>query len=323
MTAKLVCCGLCLVLAGAAARAATAPTEAKKRETGWFNTTDLSFVDTQGNSETTTFGLKNQLRRVWKKVRFQLKLDSVTSDTADDPYLRLDPGYTWDPGGQPTDVTTSLVRPPKEPDIAKYFIEASTERQITEALIWNAGASWDRDEDAGVLNRYIVFGGIGNKWWRERDELSLTTTYGLSWTDREEESPDPDKEDRFAGVRLGWAFSADLGKVTTYTNEMTGNMSLKDFSDYNVDMTNAFAVRMGKHLSLKVSLQWLYSNEPALEDVDVLAYVDLIDPDGIPGSGDEFFESVESGGTEIEVGESRVRKRKLDTILRTSLSIEF
>ena len=58
-------------------------------------------------------------------------------------------------------------------------------------------------------------------------------------------------------------------------------------------------------------------------DVDVVARVNLLDPDGIPGSGDELFETVEVGGAEIVLGENKVRKDKLDTVFRTALVISF
>ena len=50
----------------------------------------------------------------------------------------------------------------------------------------------------------------------------------------------------------------------------------------------------------------------------------LVDPDGLPGNGDELFETVESGGLEIELGSVQERrKERLDTIFTTSLSIEL
>jgi hypothetical protein len=80
---------------------------------------------------------------------------------------------------------------------------------------------------------------------------------------------------------------------------------------------------LSKHLALKVSLQLLYEAEPALEEVDLVAFVTLIDPDGIPGNGDEFFQTVPSGGTEIVFGDTDIRKDELDSIFRTSLVINF
>jgi hypothetical protein len=66
-----------------------------------------------------------------------------------------------------------------------------------------------------------------------------------------------------------------------------------------------------------------YNNEPALEDVDVVARVAVRDPDGVPGSGDEFVETVTEGGYEVAVGETRVRKEQLDTIFKTTLVVSF
>ena len=78
------------------------------------------------------------------------------------------------------------------------------------------------------------------------------------------------------------------------------------------------------HVSLKVSLQWLFENEPALEsDLDVIAFVDVINPDGLPGTGDERFLTQASGGTKLVLGSSDARKEKLHTIVRTALVIKF
>jgi hypothetical protein len=80
---------------------------------------------------------------------------------------------------------------------------------------------------------------------------------------------------------------------------------------------------MSKYFSLKVSLQWQFNHEPALQDADVIARVVLEDPDGVPGSGDEYFRTVSSGGMELTIGEDRVRKEQLDTIFRTTLVVDF
>jgi hypothetical protein len=74
---------------------------------------------------------------------------------------------------------------------------------------------------------------------------------------------------------------------------------------------------------LKVSLQLLYAGEPALEEVDVIVRVLFRDPDGIPNNGDEVYQTVSSGGTEITIGDDNIRKEQLDTIFRTSLQITF
>jgi hypothetical protein len=113
------------------------------------------------------------------------------------------------------------------------------------------------------------------------------------------------------------------GASTQYDCDFTLNVSVADANDYNVDLTQGLSVNMSNHLALKVSLQLLYAAEPALEEVDIIVRVRFVDPDGIPNNGNEVYETVASGGTEITIGEDNIRKEQLDTIFRTSLQITF
>lgn len=296
--------------------------DSKAPKLGWFNSTELSVVYTSGDSATQTYGFKNTLRKIWDKARYKLGADYLRADTADDRYLLVDPGYTFLPGEQPTDPTVTLVTPPVEPDVEKIFVESIYAREITERFFWTAGASWDRNEDAGILNRYIGFGTVGNRWFN-RDDFAWSTTYGLSYTDRPEEHTEPGREELFAGLRLGSELRMKMGTITSFDNEFTGNVSFADRDDYSINITSSVSVVMSKHVSLKVSLQYLFNNEPALEDVDLIARVVLEDPDGTPGTGDEFFRTVTSGGSEIVLSEGQVHKEQLDTVFRTAPVIDF
>ena len=319
--------GLAIAALSVLPRPATAQ-EAEKPPGPWSNSTELSLVVTQGNSSTTSFGFKDTLEHKKDRYRSRFRIDSLRTTKNDDPFLLVDSGLTFEPGETITDPPTSAVRPAAEPDVERYFAEGRYERNFskkafwTRAATWNGGASWDRNEDAGILNRYIAFAGIGNTWVN-RDDLAFRTSYGASFTDREEEIEDPEKEQRFAGIRLTSDFKDKWGASTTYDNDFTFNISVEDWSDYNADLTQGLSVSMSKRLSLKLSLQFLYANEPALEEVDLIARVELVDPDGIPGNGDEFFQTVDSGGVEITLGEDSLRKKALDTTFRTSLLITF
>ena len=55
----------------------------------------------------------------------------------------------------------------------------------------------------------------------------------------------------------------------------------------------------------------------------IVAYAELVNPDGIAGSGDEYYRTLESGRTKIVFGSQDARKDKLDTIFRTALVIKF
>ena len=290
---------------------------------GWSNSADLSLVLTAGNSAAETWGFSDDLRHVWENARFRFEANVVRSSTSDDRFFQVAPGIEFPVGGPPANPATSLVKPSPTLDVANSLLRGSYERNITPRFFWNTGASWDRNDDAGILNRYIVHAGVGNTWvdiMRRR----FATTYGLSYADREEEEPDPEKDRRFAGARLGWNYTEKFNAGATFDNQLASNINLSDANDYSLDTTSALTVAVVNHVSLKVSLQWLYEHEPALEsDLDVIAFVEVVNPDGIPGSGDERLRTLSSGGSKLVLGAADARRDKLDTVFRTALVIKF
>ena len=99
------------------------------------------------------------------------------------------------------------------------------------------------------------------------------TSYGVSYTDREEEKPDPERDRRFGGARAGWDYTEHLNPATTFDSELGANVNFADAFDYSFNTLNALTVSINSRVSIKVSLQWLFENEPALEsDLDVIAY---------------------------------------------------
>jgi hypothetical protein len=293
-------------------------------ELGWTNTTDLSLVVTEGNSTARTLGLANRLLHVWTDARFQLDIKAVRSDTSNDRFFAVDPGFEFAVGAAPANLTTSFVKPEPTQDVANYLVGGRYDQNITEKFLWNAGISWDRNEDAAILHRYVAFAGLGHVWTDDA-QRRFATSYGLSYTDRVEEQPDPDKDLRFGGARLGWAYTEQLGAAgTTLESDLTTNINVADGSDFSVNTTNGVSVPLASHISLKVSVQLLFENQPAIETgLDVVAFVGLMDPDGVPGSGDERFRTLESGGTTLLLGAADARKDKLDTMVWTALVIEF
>ena len=287
----------------------------------WSNATELSLVATAGNTATWTFGFANTLQRTWDSARLRTRFDGVRTESASDRFLLVEPGLRFPVGDTPTDPAVTKVTPAIEPDVEQFYAEARLDKEITEQLFWNVGASWDRNSDAGILNRAIVFAGVGNVWASD-DDVAFSTSYGVSYTNREESAPDPLKEGEFAGLRTSTTYKQRFGAVTT-DNDTTVNMSFVRTSDYSVNTTSGVGVSMGRYLSLRVSLQLLFENEPGLEDADIVGRVRLLDPDGVPGTGDELFETVADGGSQIALGKGQIRKDPLDTVLRTALVISF
>ena len=295
------------------------------RPAAWSNETELSVVRTQGNAETQTFGFKNTLRRHWPSTRMRLRVDGVRARTGGEQVLVVAPGLRFPPGARPEQAATRVERTGGAPDVEQYFVEALVERTISDRFFWNAGASWDRNRDAGIRNRHIAFGGVGNVWTDPADGggAAFSTAYGVSYTAREETEPDPARAGRFAGVRIDSDYHQPLGAAVELDSDATLNVNLPAASDYSLNLTNAVGVAISEHLALRVSLQHLYEHEPAVEEVGIVARVALIDPDGAPGSGDELFETVANGGATIAIGTGPIRKNRLDVVLRTALVVTF
>ena len=267
---------------------------------GWTNATDLSFVATYGNSDTETLGFRNLLRYDWRKARFSLRVDGLRTKNADKKFVQI---LTLDiPPGAPAEDVFIIVDPDKKLDAEKYWIEAIYDRRVSNRLFWNVGFSWDRNKDANILNRYVGFGGLGHKWF-DSDDLRFETTYALSYTDRNEETPDLEKDATFPGLRLASTYRNLWGKVTTFGHDWTSNVSLSDTEDWSFDTSVWVAVAINDHLALKVTAQWLYNSLPALQEIDILAVL----PEDV----------------EIDFGSVRIRKENLDTILTTSIVIDF
>jgi hypothetical protein len=303
--------------------AQTQTTATEEPKLGWVNSTDLSLVVKGGNSEALTLGFANKLKYVWKDARFESDVSGLRSDTSDDRFFLVDSGIEFPVGGAPSNPAKSLVKPSPTLDAENYLIRGGYEKNITPAFFWNTGISWDRNNDAGILNRYIAHAGVGNKW-ADSQRRRLATNYGVSYTDRELNEVDPEKDRRFGGARLGWEYTEHLNAGTAFDSSFATNVNLSDGHDYSISTTNAISVSVNSKVALKVSLQWLFENEPALEtDLDVIAYVVLLDPDGIPGSGDERYQTQTSGSTKLVLGSANERKDKLDSIFRTALVIKF
>jgi len=318
-------------LPGFAARAQE-PAKGKQEESQpsrWTNTTDFGLAVTEGNSDTATFEIDSETEWSSERSSFQVNFGGLQSSTAADRFRLVDSGVTWLVGEEPPAASSRLITPETEPDVEEFAAEIRFERSISKRsqdrpgrTKWHTGVSWDRDVGAGLLSRSSVFGGLGHTWW-DSEDLKFDTSYSLSYSNRKEQTPDPDKEDEFAGLRLGWRYENRWGQRATYENDLTSTINLGRSSDYTASMTQAVRVPISDRLSLKVRLQWRYASQPAFEDIAVRARTVLVDPDGIPGTGDEFFETVANGGTTIELGSVRQRKKELDSVFSTALTVRF
>ena len=94
----------------------------------------------------------------------------------------------------------------------------------------------------------------------------------------------------------------EFGKHGQYDNDFIILANLANLEDYQFDWTNSLTSHLTKLLALRVSLQLLYRNIPALEELDLFA-VDPAEAETVP------------------IGNVPVRRKKLDTLLKVTLVV--
>lgn len=263
-----------LVLGSCLGGRASAQDEEEKK-LGWFDTAELSFVATNGNAKASTLGFRNTLLRVWPEAQFNIEAGG----------LRAESTFTTLSAVGTSIADFELVEESENRLTAEnYFLRGKYDRQINERFFWYASAGWDRNQFAGIQNRYFGAGGVGNVWF-DNDTARFRTDYGLSVTRQEDVVGSPDATDTFLGARLSSDYWRQLTSNTGYGNLTILDENLNETSDLRIDMTNYVTVSMTERLALKVSHQLLLDNQPSL------VAVPLFLPGGDPSGENVFVEA--------------------------------
>ncbi len=257
------------VVAAAVALLSASPAPAEEPEPGWSDEAELSFVATGGNAETRTLALSNALTRTWRRARLRMTAAGLRSESA-----RKERVFVELPGGGVGLRETSTTELTAE----SYSLEGQYERDLSPTLFWLAGAGWERNEFAGVRNRYSGLAGIGRIWFKgPRGELR--TDHGLTVTRQEDVIEDPRTDDTFLGLRLKLDHRRQLSATARWTTLLKIDESLADTADLRADLTLALTASVSERLALKLSLQGLWDHQPALTELPV------VDAGGTPTGG--------------------------------------
>ena len=240
---RVLCCGSLLATAAVAQ-------EEEEKKLGWTDKAELSLVLTSGNSQTGTFGFRNDLSHDWDNARLLIEVAGLRTETG--VITRTPVGSSLDD----FEVQKSVV---KDVTAENYLARGKYDRNLTDRFFLYGTGGWGRSEFAGIRNRTFGAGGVGNIWY-DVDSTRWRTDYGLSVT-REEGTVA--EVETFAGMRLSSDFMRKLTGNTTLTNVTIADENLNETADFRLDSLTALAVAINARLALKVSLQFLFDNEPS------------------------------------------------------------
>ena len=215
-------------------------------ERDWSDEAEFSYIDTGGNTDTTSLSFKNLL-----KYPFSEKLEGV-----------------WE-------LAALYGKTDGEKTAERYSTELRANYLISERFYGAGIAGWERDKFAGIEARYYLGPAAGYKFLIGPKHFLLGEV-GLDYVS--EEYTDNTDDDFMRGRLFGqyeYAFSAK----TRFKDTLEFLYNFDDSDDYNINSETSLITSLSDQLSLKTSYEVKYDHKPVpatLDDTDTTLSVTLV-----------------------------------------------
>jgi putative salt-induced outer membrane protein len=203
--------------------------EEEKEKGPWESALGLSYVETSGNSETTSFGLDFHATR--KPEPWGLEFTALFNQNSD------------------SGVTTA----------ERYFLGGRVSRKISDRWESFFGLSGEKDQFSGFDLRLI--GSLGltyNALLGPKHLLSFDG--GLTYTDENRIDPEPDAS--WWGAVLGLDYEWKITGTTSLTERLMFYPNFDDSSDWRLWSDTGITTSINSHLALRFGYEYRYRNQP-------------------------------------------------------------
>lgn len=255
----------------------------------WRNEAELTYLIHGGNSESSTLGFRNVLRRdaAWGDIRLDLRSLRTQSTRVERHAVGTSEAFRIQEDRE------------RRRTAERYQAELSYDRDFDGGYFWFGSAGWQRNTFAGFRSRTVLSGGAGAR--RDSgDDWELKARIGLTYTFQDDVTPDPTRPDRFVGLRVMLEHERRLTEGTGLEIKWVGDGNAQRLSDVRGDLTQAVSASLTDRLALKTSLQVLIDNDPPVERLPLMTL-----------GGEETEETV------------LVPLRKVDRVLSVALVVTF
>lgn len=240
---KLVYAAVSILILVVASSVQAEDAEPEKR---WSDEAELSYVNTAGNSETSTFAAKNLL-----KVKFTDNLEGE-----------------WDVAALKSDDVDDETDE-RETTAERYSTNLKLNYLFTERFYTGLGAGWMRDEFVGLENRFYVGPYAGYKFLLGPKHF-LKTELGVNYAneDYSDEKEADDFEDKdFAEGRAFGLYEYAVTDKSKFSQSLEYLYDFDDGDNYKLNSMSAFTVAVSDMFSIKTSYEIRYVNQVS-DDMD-------------------------------------------------------
>lgn len=210
----------------------------------WKNVADLSFVLTGGNSSVTTLSVSDKFTYKWARSEISFEGTALRTRTRDRQLSNS--------GGSIAVTETSRTT------AEEYAAEGRYRYRIRRGLFAFTSAGWDRNELAGIENRYTGALGLGYRII-DREETALSGNLGGDFTQENSVSGD---ERSFVGAQAEIDFSRQLTSNAVLDSNVQLLENLEDTEDLRVNLSTAVTTSVSRTFAIKLSYLLRFDNQP-------------------------------------------------------------
>lgn len=196
----------------------------------WKDTAELSYVQTSGNSKTSTLSGKNLFNYDWEKAALELAAGGLGTSSRDT-------------------VTAE-----------QYNASEKVSLKLTGKNYAFERTGWVKDRFAGIKDRYDAGVGLGRNFLDTADDkLFAEAGGGYIWEDRL-----PGVANQSFGTYRAYAkYIRTLSASANASQDFEYLGNLKDSKGYRMNAETALVASISTHFSLKAAYQWKYVNAPS------------------------------------------------------------
>jgi len=195
----------------------------------WKDAAELSYVQTAGNSKTSTLSARNLFNYDWEKAALELAAGGLGTENGDlvtAEQYNASEKISWKLSGR------------------NYTFEKT---------------AWDKNRFAGIKDRFDLGLGVGRHLVdRANDKLFAEAGFGYIFEDRLLSA-----NQSFGTCRGYGKYIRTLSPSANASQDFEYLGNLKDSKGYRLNAETALVASISTHFSLKTSYLWKYANSPA------------------------------------------------------------